>query len=241
MICAITPLFFIMLTEKAAIQVGRGQTTASPSRSPSPLASVQGIWPYISSIIGIIFITQLIINVVNFKLNLAVQNNLPNVVDKTVFFGKIYTLINIVSLLVQLIITPIALRTLSLRTNHLLIVGIYLAGLMPLLLLQGQVLSIISVVFIISKGVDYSFFGVIKEMLYYPLDEYQKYGAKYIIDIVMYRASKGVVSLGLTQIQNFRVLDALLAISTLGWLVLTFGIFRLRSQIRNNKKLASSP
>ena len=32
-------------------------------------------------------------------------------------------------------------------------------------------------------------------MLYYPLQDAQKYGIKYIVDMVVYRSSKGLISL----------------------------------------------
>ena len=223
--CLITPLFFAQLSERPA-----SVSTAAPVQE-RPLASLQGIWPYVISIIGIIAITQLIITVINFRFNYAVQENFSSITGKAKFLGKIYTYVNIVSFLIQLVLTPFILRRISLRNGHFTVVGLYLLIFFPLLIFQGHIIAIISAIYITSKAVDYSFFGVIKEMLYYPLDESQKYGAKYVIDMVMYRASKGGVSLFLTQVQNFKVLDALLILSSGIWLALVFKIFRLRTQI----------
>ena len=227
-ICLVTPLFFIMLSDRVG-------TKTKERPQVKPLASVQGLWPYLMSIIGIILITQFIINTMNFKFNSAVQDHFLTVVDKTVFFGKTYTLVNVITVLIQFLLTPFALRAVSLRNNHFLIVGIYLVGLIPLLIFQGHLIMIISTVFIVAKAIDYSLFGVIKEMLYYPLDEYQKYGAKYIVDVVMYRASKGLVSLFLTQIQNFKRLDHILVVASLIWLALVFKVFRLHSRLKNKE------
>ena len=231
-LCLVPPLFFIFTSQQREQKANKG---LSP-KNTRPLASVREIWPYITSITGIIVITQFIISIVNFKLNFSVQNSFASVVDKTVFFGKIYTLINIATLIIHSILTPIALRTIQLRTNHLVIVSIYLIVLLPMLFFLGQVIIVISSIFILSKAIDYSFFGTVKEMLYYPLSEYQKYGAKYIIDMVMYRASKGIVSLILTQTQNFRVLDVLLTLATLVWFILTFNIFKHHNQLQQKWK-----
>ena len=178
-----------------------------------------------------IVITQFIINILNFKFNFVVENYSPDIVDKTVFLGKIYTSIDSITFFIQLILTPVILRTVSLRTAHLSVAGLYLFGALPLLLFQGRTPIVVAAVFIAAKSIDYSFFGVIKEMLYYPLSKYQKYGAKYVIDMVVYRASKGLVALFLAFFQSFKLLDFLLLSAICIWPVMIFIIFRARTQI----------
>ncbi|MCY4645049.1 MAG: hypothetical protein OXB88_10565 [Bacteriovoracales bacterium] len=229
LICLLTPLAFLMLSERTG-------TERKERPQENPLASVRDIWPYVATIVGIIMVTQFIINVANFKFNFVVQNNFAAIEDKTTFFGKIYTLINILTLVIQLVVTPIALRSMSLRANHFSIVGLHLLVFLPLLILGGQVVWAVSAVFICAKGLDYSLFGVAKEMLYYPLKEYQKYGAKYIVDMVMYRFSKGLVSLSLTQVQNFRALDALISVAVLIWGALVFYVFRLHGRLKRSSE-----
>ena len=213
-----------MLTEQANTRVERRLET-------TPLASVKGLWPYLTGIIGTIIITQFVINVSSFRLNLMVQEHFASMVDKTVFFGRVYTIINVATLFILSILTPLALKNTSLRTNHFTVVGIYLVGILPVIFFQGHLLGAMATVFITSKAIDYSFFGTIKEMLYYPLNKYQKYGAKYIIDMVMYRCSKGLISLFLAYVQNFRVLNILLALACLFWLTIVLYLFRLREKL----------
>ena len=44
------------------------------------------------------------------------------------------------------------------------------------------------------KAIDYSLFSSAKEVMYHPLSRLQKYGAKYITDMFVYRLSKALIS-----------------------------------------------
>ena len=236
MICIFSPIFFFFLTERnwdreESEEIDSDHDGDGDGYGKSPLESVKGLWSYLGSIIGIIFITQFIINVMNFKFSIVVQDNFASMADKTVFFGKVYGLINVITLVIHVIGTPFLLRNLSLRNNHFLVLGVYFMGLLMVFTLGGQAVLFISVIFMTYKAIDYSFFSAIKEMLYYPLGKYQKYGAKYIVDMVMYRASKGVVSLFLTQVQNFSVLSGMLFSSIFIWIFLTLKVFDRRKKL----------
>jgi ATP/ADP translocase len=58
-----------------------------------------------------------------------------------------------------------------------------------------------SIVFI--KAIDFSLFGVIREMLYVPMKIDEKFRAKAVIDVFAYRTSKAVVAFFLLGIQFF--------------------------------------
>ena len=75
------------------------------------------------------------------------------------------------------------------------------------------------VTFIMMKGLDYSLFSGAKELLYFPLDDLQKYGAKYIVDMITYRLSKGFISLILILIPTSGMVVWLLLLSLLLWLI----------------------
>ena len=53
------------------------------------------------------------------------------------------------------------------------------------------------------KAMDYSIFGIIKEMLYIPLKVDEKFKAKAIIDVFAYRSSKALASLFILILQYF--------------------------------------
>ncbi len=90
----------------------------------------------------------------------------------------------------------------------------------------------ISFSYIFIKSVDFSLFGVIREMLYIPMKMDEKFRAKAIIDVFAYRSSKALVSvciLGLQLFLGFEILSITSAVSTavfLGWIAVV--VFMLR-------------
>ena len=69
------------------------------------------------------------------------------------------------------------------------------------------------------KTLDYSFFGIIREMLYIPLKTDEKYRAKAIIDVFAYRSAKAVASLFLIFLQNITGLKIIILVSIISMLV----------------------
>ena len=69
------------------------------------------------------------------------------------------------------------------------------------------------------KALDYSFFGIIREMLYIPLKTDEKYRAKAIIDVFAYRSAKAFASLFLIFIQDATGLNVIILISIMSMLI----------------------
>ena len=80
-------------------------------------------------------------------------------------------------------------------------------------------LGFISAGFVILKGADYSLFASAKELLYFPLTAAQKYGTKYISDIVVYRFAKGLVSLLLIYFQELYIINWLMYLCLILWVI----------------------
>ena len=239
-VCILSLLFFMKLRDQVQGKECSESEESVSSHHRYPLESIRGVWSYVGSIALVIFITQFFINVINFRFTVAVDDNFADIVSKTVFMGKVYTLINIITFIIYFFLTTLALKNFSLRKNHFIVVGMYLFVFLPLFIFQGHIVMAISGIFIASKAVDYSFFGSIKEMLYYPLSQYQKYGAKYIVDMLWYRLSKGLVSIILIFVQSFRILETLLVFSSLMWLAVVFKIFRLRSRLLKKSTVSTA-
>jgi ATP/ADP translocase len=53
------------------------------------------------------------------------------------------------------------------------------------------------------KAIDFSLFGIVREMLYIPMKIEEKFRAKAIIDVFAYRTSKALVSLCVLGLQIF--------------------------------------
>ena len=82
------------------------------------------------------------------------------------------------------------------------------------------------------KALDYSIFGIIKEMLYIPLKVEEKFKAKAIIDVFAYRSAKACASLMILclQLVHFVNLNTLLSWGVLviftGWMAAVLFMFK---------------
>lgn len=184
----------------------------------SPLKAVKSKWQYIFLLAGVVIITQFIINIVNFEFNIYAGANYSSRISKTEFFGNVYTFINGINLVTQLLIIPVIFRFFSNRSIHLGIPSLYFTILLVTVFFPlGMGIWGITACFCLFKGFDYSLFSTTKEILYFPLSLSEKYGAKYIIDIVVYRGGKGLVSLFLIFMQDLAVLHTLLIVLLIAW------------------------
>jgi len=99
----------------------------------------------------------------------------------------------------------------------------------------------ISLAFVFLKAVDFSLFGVIREMLYIPLKMDEKFRAKAIIDVFAYRTSKAVAScfiLILQLIASSYLLPIMSYVSLaifVGWFILVTKLFKNYQDVSLNK------
>jgi AAA family ATP:ADP antiporter len=96
---------------------------------------------------------------------------------------------------------------------------------------QGIGLLPIAALFTYLKAADYSLFSSGKEILYQPLQPEQKYGAKYLTDMLVYRAGKAVVALVLIYLQSSTILNMLMFIFLGIWIFPIIKLFQLHRQI----------
>jgi AAA family ATP:ADP antiporter len=124
---------------------------------------------------------------------------IPNSDQQTSYSGMIFAIINIISLVLQLVGSPLILSRVPLISVHILI------PLMNLSLISWAVLSpsltSISTAFVIFKAMDYSIFRASKEIFYIPLPFDVRYRSKELIDVFGYRFGKGATSAGITAAQ----------------------------------------
>ena len=85
--------------------------------------------------------------------------------------------------------------------------------------------------FIAIKGIDYSLFSASKEILYFPLNKEQRFGAKYIADGICYRLGKGLISFVLIYVQSPPAIDAMLWAFLVFWIALLYFLFRAKEEI----------
>lgn len=207
-------------------------TSLQPKSAPQkPLQSLEGVERYVLFIVMIIILSQFIINIANFKFNLLFEVVVSGVEEKTSLLGRLYSAINVISLGVQMLILPWFLTRARLSFVHASIPSVYLLCSALGFMLLGHTLLAVAAGFVVLKAIDYSLFSAAKEILYFPLTTDQKYGAKYLGDMVFYRFAKGLISFVLIFIQDHTSLNAMLLICLVLWLCLLIPLFKTRDKL----------
>lgn len=199
----------------------------------SPLASLDtsDLRRYVLYICCIVALTQFIINIADFKFNLAFEAAVPTSDARTGYLGEIYTWTNGLTFLFQFLLLPFVLPRVSEKHLHLFIPISYLLSVGALVMGSQIGLMPIAILYIYFKAADYSFFSAGKELLYQPLQTAQKYGAKYLTDMLVYRSSKALIALLLIYLQSAFILDMMMLGFLLIWIYFAIKLFSLHRKL----------
>jgi len=170
----------------------------TPPRTATERPRLDAAWrtfaktSYLRWLFALIFLVQIVITVVDFQYNAAVEQAYPDTDARTAVMGEVQSWISALSMTLQLA-TGVVLR------------GVGVAGVLfavPLLLGAATLayavvprFSLMGIAKVASKALDYSVFRAAKEILYIPLAPREKQHGKAIIDMFGYRVAKGGASL----------------------------------------------
>lgn len=159
---------------------------------------------------------------VDFEFNSFLEKTIPGKDLRTQYYGKIFTYINMITLAMQLFGTFFIVRLLGLRKSHFFVPIVL--GVNALCFAFFPVFAVISCAFTGTKALEFSFFGVIKEMLYSPLKREEKFHAKSVIDVFIHRTAKSVAALLIIFFQLFFTLKIFTLINVFTALILIFWV-----------------
>jgi AAA family ATP:ADP antiporter len=206
------------------------KTVLGQNEKISPLASIKPVRHYVYLIAAIIALSQFCINIADLNFNLSLDQTLTNTIDKTSYMGEIYSYINMITLAIQFLLIPLLLRFVSNnKTLYSIPFVFFIAHILGLMVTSD--LWVIAAIFMTFKSVDYSIFVYSKEILYHPLQAEQKYGAKYLTDMISYRASKAAIAFFLIYFQSPAVLNTLMFIFLLLWLIALYLLFKQKHSL----------
>jgi AAA family ATP:ADP antiporter len=224
----------IILTGFVFLKTKNKEVHLVESKSHSPLTSIKGIKSFVFSVAAIVILSQFVINIGNYQFNIYLNDAFSDSLGKTQFLGQVYGWINSCSLLIQVLLLPILLKFVPPYLTHLAIPLVY--GLSYFVgMAFGDGLMPMAITFVVFKGLDYSLFGAAKELLYYALTDIQKYGAKYVADMISYRLAKGVISLVLIKLPS-SMIGGLLGVSVLAWIICLVPLLRSYKKLHLHKK-----
>lgn len=190
-------LFFIVIGYHFAMKV-RLQIGTSQSLDSSHTQNLEGGLSLIKNsrllqfILWIVASMQIILTLLDFNFSTMVQEHIPDTDQKTEFLGRFFGLINFINLFLQFVGTFTLLDWIGLKRSHLFVPSVFIISLSALCLFPT--FPVMLVTFGVAKSMDYSVFAIIKEMLYIPLKVEEKFKAKAIIDVFVYRSAKAVAS-----------------------------------------------
>ncbi len=147
---------------------------------------------YLSFILIIVVLMQVATTLVYYQFNSMLEITVPEQDLRTEYSGKIFAMVNLMTVIFQVFGSFLFLHFFGLKRSHLLLPLILSFNALGSLVIPS--FAMISVAFITIKAFDFSLFGVLKEMLYIPLKQEEKFQAKSIIDVFAYRSAKAVAS-----------------------------------------------
>lgn len=164
----------------------------SPRRRPGVVGGFRILrrFRHLQMIALVLFATTLVSTFVDWMFSAAVETAIPSQVGQTEFFGHVFALFNAVALVLQILLSSLAFRTLGLAGSLALLPLAMGLGVGGYLLLPG--LLTIS----LAKGADSALSVSInqsaRELLYLPVPTAVKERVKPFIDIVVARGADGV-------------------------------------------------
>jgi AAA family ATP:ADP antiporter len=192
--------------------------------------------PHLRTIAYVLGLTIIVSTVVDWQFNKALELFVPGEDAKTQFLGRFFTILNIASVGVQLLLTSFVLRVFGLGLALLLLPIGLLTGSIGIIAHPGLWTAAL------AKGAEgslrYSLDQSTRELLFLPLSPELKYRGKPLIDIVVYRGGTGVAGLILlsaTSLFSFGLREMAILSSALIalWMGVTFSLRReFRSSVR---------
>jgi len=151
------------------------------------------------SILGLVVCMQLSATLIDYQFNTSLAEAIPEKDARTEYFGRVMAIVQCLTASMQFFGTFLLLHFLGLKRSHLLVP--VLLGANALSYLVFPLFGIVTWAFISIKALDFSLFGILKEMLYLETKPEEKYRAKAFIDVFAYRSSKALASLLILGVQ----------------------------------------
>ncbi|MBI5273142.1 MAG: hypothetical protein HY861_04085 [Chlamydiia bacterium] len=225
-------LYFFYFQAFKHSPINHSEFTQTLTSDPSPKESLSLIRrsPLLIAALLLVVFMQISVGLMDYQFNAHLEAHILDKDLRTEYVGRMVGLTNILSGIFQLLGGLLMVRLLGVRGSHLFV---------PLSLIGNALLcwavpsfAVVSFAYLFIKAVDFSLFGVIREMLYIPMKLDEKFRAKAIIDVFAYRSSKALVSiciLGLQILIGTNVLHIVNHLSIavfLSWTAVVFFLLR---------------
>jgi AAA family ATP:ADP antiporter len=214
------------------IQHSTISSTLPPSTTRGFLEGIRQIQSSkaLTLILLLVVFMQLAATILDYQFNISLEASIPQKDLRTQFTGRILGCVHLSSFFLQIIGSYLLLSFFGLRRAHFFVPFVLLGN--AILALIYPVLGSITFSYMTIKSFDFSLYHIIKEMLYIPLRQEEKFRAKSFIDVFAARSSKALASfciLLLQIVQWYIPLQLSTAISMMLILIFTLWLFTLFS------------
>lgn len=214
-----------------------------PERKSSVSALKHGIYlitksKFLIFILLIVTFMQISSTLIDFQFNHFLERTIPTQDLRTQYTGRLLAVIHSITFVLQFVGSFLLVHFLGIRKSHVLI-PVFLC-LNALGFLFFPVFAMISFSYLTIKCFDFSLFGVIKEMLYIPLEKDEKFRAKAIIDVFAYRAAKAFASFLILGLQLLAVNQVQLLLSWTGVCVFAVWCLMAKQMLKDYESVTAS-
>lgn len=194
-------------------------------------------------ILLLVIFMQMSIAFVDFQFNVALEKAIPLIDPRTAYAARINGIINGITFSFQFLVGFLFLHFFGLKRCHFLIPFLLFGN--AIFLLFFPTFAMISYCYTAIKTLDYSIFGIAREMLYIPMRIDEKFRAKAIIDVFAYRSARGIASFLILFIQVLFPLSISLIIGwvslilMVGWMFVLSLLFKRHSYAKEDELIAA--
>ena len=143
---------------------------------------------YLLLIAAVLCLSQLAQPIIEYQFISAIEQAYSELDERTAFIGKFFSVMGLVSIGINLVLTPITHRYLGIFAG--LVVQPLMISVCSFGFFLHSTLSMASIMKISDRGLSYSINRASKELLYIPVDPVQTFQAKAWIDMLGYRLFK---------------------------------------------------
>ena len=172
---------------------------------------------YLMLIAAILLLSQLAQPLVEYQFIKTIEENLTGLDVRTAFLSSFFAIMGLVSIGVNLLITPLVHRYLGVMAG--LLAQPLLLGISSFVFYTAGTLNIAAAMKISDRGLSYSINRASKELLYVPMNPLRTYQVKAWIDMFGYRVFKVFGSLIILVLTQW--LDIGIGIPQISWLTIT--------------------
>jgi len=200
------PVYFLLILayssafKRSGVEKCFSQLLTTDPRPREAYSLIRKSSTLIVALLLVVFM-QVVTGLMEYRFNANLELNILDKDLRTAYCGSLGTIIGGASLVLQFLGTFVFIRLLGVKKGHLLIPLLLLF--LTLITLIFPTFGILTLSYAFLKAIDFSIFGVIREMLYVPLKLDEKFRAKAVIDVFAYRSSKALVSLALLILPAF--------------------------------------